>query len=84
MQGDLQADELAEIVSVFQALPLALTPWLFCQFQGDVDLSGQVNIFDLLELLKILTGKLEENACSDINQDGVTNIFDLIGLLQLL
>ena len=84
VQGDLQADELAETVSVFQASPLALTPWLFCQFQGDVDLSGQVNIFDLLELLKILTGKLEENACSDINQDGVTNIFDLIGLLQLL
>ncbi len=84
VRGDLEPVELAETVAVFQASPLELTPWLFCGLQGDVDLSGRVNIFDLLELLNILAGKVEENACSDVNRDGPTDIFDLIELLKLL
>lgn len=84
VRGDLEPLELAETVAVFQASPLELTSWMFCALQGDVDYNGRVNIFDLLELLKMLAGKVAENACSDVNRDGANNIFDLIELLQLL
>ncbi|MFC1537501.1 S8 family serine peptidase [Gemmatimonadota bacterium] len=55
---------------------------------GDVDLSGAVNIFDLLKLLRILSGDepLEPELIwvADIDNSGSVNIFDLIALLQLL
>jgi autotransporter-associated beta strand protein len=50
---------------------------------GDTDLSGQVNVFDLIGI--DATGKFGSGAASvwsegDFNYDGVTNIFDLIGI----
>jgi cohesin domain-containing protein/dockerin type I repeat protein/putative Ig domain-containing protein/Big-like domain-containing protein len=51
---------------------------------GDVDGSGSVNIFDLLELLQVLSGAKESSTSSDVNGDGSTNIFDLLSLLGIL
>jgi autotransporter-associated beta strand protein len=50
---------------------------------GDTDLSGQVNVFDLIGI--DATGKFGSGAASvwsegDFNYDGVTNVFDLIGI----
>jgi Dockerin type I domain len=51
---------------------------------GDVDGSGTINIFDLLELLQILSGGKPASIGSDVNTDGSTNIFDLLALLGIL
>ena len=50
---------------------------------GDTDLSGQVNVFDLVGIDS--AGKFGSGAASvwsegDFNYDGVTNVFDLIGV----
>ncbi|HUU29833.1 MAG TPA: dockerin type I domain-containing protein, partial [archaeon] len=50
---------------------------------GDIDNSGRVDIFDLLELLKGL-GKGSTARKADVNTDGQVNIFDLLALLKLL
>ena len=51
---------------------------------GDVDASGVRNIFDLLDLLRVLGGSQPPNAASDVNGSGRTDIFDLLELLRLL
>jgi autotransporter-associated beta strand protein len=50
---------------------------------GDVDLSGQVNVFDLVSINS--SGRYGAGAGSDwsqgdFNYDGVTNVFDLVGV----
>ena len=56
------------------------------QIQGDVNGTGKVDIFDLLDLLKVISGKVaaDEPERFDMNDDGKTNIFDLLELLQLM
>ena len=51
---------------------------------GDVGGDGQVNIFDLLDLLKVISGVSAESPRSDVNLDGKTDIFDLLELLKKL
>ena len=54
------------------------------EFQkGDVGGDGVVNIFDLLDLLKVLSGT-GDAPNADVNSDGETNIFDLLELLKTL
>ena len=50
---------------------------------GDVDLNGQVNVFDLVSINS--AGKYGSGAAAvwsqgDFNYDGVTNVFDLVGI----
>jgi fibronectin-binding autotransporter adhesin len=50
---------------------------------GDVDLSGQVNVFDLVSINssgKYGTGQVSVWNQGDFNYDGVTNVFDLVGI----
>jgi autotransporter-associated beta strand protein len=50
---------------------------------GDVDLSGQVNVFDLVSINssgKYGTGTSAIWSQGDFNYDGVTNVFDLVGI----
>jgi fibronectin-binding autotransporter adhesin len=50
---------------------------------GDVDLSGQVNVFDLVSINsagKYGTGTTSVWNQGDFNYDGVTNVFDLVGI----
>jgi len=51
---------------------------------GDVDGNTNINIFDLLALLKVIGGKAQPSAFTDVNIDGKTDIFDLLALLKLL
>ena len=55
------------------------------EFQkGDVSGDGKVNIFDLLDLLKVLSGSGTAGGAVDVNGDGNINIFDLLELLKVL
>jgi autotransporter-associated beta strand protein/T5SS/PEP-CTERM-associated repeat protein len=50
---------------------------------GDTDLSGQVNVFDLIEIDsagKFGNGQAAVWSQGDFNYDGVSNVFDLIGI----
>ena len=50
---------------------------------GDVDLSGQVNVFDLVSINSsgtYGTGAASVWSTGDFNYDGVTNVFDLVGI----
>ncbi|MFM1904491.1 MAG: hypothetical protein RLZZ440_2391, partial [Planctomycetota bacterium] len=50
---------------------------------GDVDLSGQVNVFDLVAVNsggKYGSGTSAVWSQGDFNYDGVTNVFDLVGI----
>jgi autotransporter-associated beta strand protein len=50
---------------------------------GDVDLSGSVNVFDLVSINsggKYGTGTAADWSQGDFNYDGVTNVFDLVGV----
>ena len=51
---------------------------------GDVSGDGAINIFDLLDLLKVLSGQIEPLPGSDCDQNGSVNIFDLLELLKIL
>jgi len=57
-------------------------------FRGDINEDGQVNIFDFLELLKVLgntSGKTDRTLqIADVDANGGVNIFDLLGLLKVL
>jgi hypothetical protein len=67
-----------------ELLELSFNPVL----AGDGDLNGKVDIFDLLAMLKVITGKkipsAGEFAAMDMDQSGKVNIFDLLELLKLL
>ena len=84
LDGDLEPFELAAMAEISQAGPLALRPLLACQVAGDVDGNGKLNVFDLIQLLRILSGRVPAHVCSDIDRNGHTNIFDLLQLLRLL
>jgi len=84
IKGDLVPFELSETVEISQAGPLALRPLLVSVLPGDVDRSGKLDVFDLIQILGILRGEIPEHVCSDINRSGDTDIFDLLELLRLL
>ena len=50
---------------------------------GDLNADNKVDIFDLLALLKVLSGQATGQD-SDLNSDGKTDIFDLLDLLKKL
>ena len=57
--------------------------------KGDIDGNGAINIFDLLNQLKILGGSQvpaddREFGAADVDSNGKINIFDLLELLKLL
>jgi rhodanese-related sulfurtransferase len=54
--------------------------------EGDINSNGRVDIFDLLELLKELSGRENNGARErmDLNGDGALNIIDLLRLLLLI
>jgi subtilisin family serine protease len=84
LKGDLAPFELSETVEISQAGQVALRPVLACKVPGDVDRSGKLDIFDLIQIVRILSGRQAEHVCSDIDRNGDTNIFDLLKLLRLL
>ena len=55
---------------------------------GDGNLDGVVNIFDLIYVLKVLSGKETPNHAQetalDLDNNGKINIFDLLEMLRLL
>jgi len=51
---------------------------------GDVDGNGKLDVFDLLGLLKVLSGTQASNGLSDVDGNGKVDIFDLLALLKKL
>ena len=55
---------------------------------GDINLSGAVNIFDLIDMLKILSGsetlEPERLWIADLDRNGRFDIFDLLEMLRIL
>ncbi|MBW1947820.1 MAG: hypothetical protein JRI33_07785 [Deltaproteobacteria bacterium] len=81
MKGDLEPFELSSLINKVQAPSVVLNPVLACKRAGDIDRNSRLDVFDLLEMLRILQGKSPAQACSDLNRDGKTDIFDLLELL---
>ncbi len=50
---------------------------------GDVDQNGSINIFDLLAILRRISGSKQLTEYSDLDSNGKTDIFDLLALLRL-
>ena len=68
------------------SLPLMLTRSA-TDISADLDRSGRTDIFDLLALLRALSGRVpdgDELSRYDLNEDGTFNVFDLLDLLQRL
>ena len=56
-------------------------------YRGDINEDGQVNIFDLLGMLSILSSKPENERqaqIADMDASDSINIFDLLGMLKVL
>ncbi|MFH1067979.1 MAG: SUMF1/EgtB/PvdO family nonheme iron enzyme [Candidatus Glassbacteria bacterium] len=81
---------LLSIVLLLPAVSLSqVQPAVASSFRGDINEDGRVNIFDLLEMLKLLSSdpaseKQRQIANVDKSTDGKVNIFDLLALLKLL
>ncbi|MBW7995154.1 MAG: S8 family serine peptidase [Candidatus Glassbacteria bacterium] len=82
MSGDLAGGSILSSLAVSQAGSVSLRVKDICLLAGDLDSNGVVNVFDLLELLKVITGKREQSLCSDLDANGGTDIFDLLELLR--
>ena len=52
--------------------------------KGDVSGNGKVDIFDVLDLLKVISKKGTAVGDADVNADGKVDIFDLLALLTVL
>jgi subtilisin family serine protease len=84
LRGDLDPVELEESARLVQAGLSRLAP-AACLVTGDVDQDGKANIFDLLKLLELLSGRdTSPSPCADVNGDTLINIFDLLELLKIL
>ena len=70
-------------VSIFQVQPAVEST-----FRGDINEDGRLDIFDLLEMLKMLSspeGQPERiRQIADVDESGSVDIFDLLGLLKVL
>ena len=55
-----------------------------CELPGDADNNKKIDIFDILEILRVLGGSKQATRLSDANSDGKTNIFDLLEILKML
>jgi len=51
---------------------------------GDADGNGKIDIFDLLQLLKILSGSAQPTGGADVDGNKKIDIFDLLALLKKL
>jgi len=51
---------------------------------GDVDSNGRVDIFDLLELLRSISGRRAPLPADDVDSSGRVDVFDLIELLAII
>jgi subtilisin family serine protease len=78
LNGDLAGEDLTQQLGVLQAGPLSVRLEDMCLVTGDLDGNGSLDIFDILEMLKVISGQLEETTCSDMDGSGRTDIFDLL------
>jgi formylglycine-generating enzyme required for sulfatase activity len=79
----------ALVIFFISAISFSQTPAVVSStYRGDINEDGQVNIFDLLEMLKMLSdpaGQTERaQQIADMDENGSVNIFDLLGLLKVL
>ncbi|MCE5272064.1 DNRLRE domain-containing protein [bacterium] len=51
---------------------------------GDLNRDNRLDIFDLLGMLKLLSGSAGQDPAADLNADGKVDVFDLLRMLKLL
>jgi len=66
------------------SLGLPASPFQWRREKGDLDGSGGVNIFDLLDLLWILRDPSGRTVIADLDENSKVDIFDLLALLVLM
>lgn len=54
------------------------------ELKGDLNGNGQVDILDIVALIRILRGEERTSPVSDLTADGKTDILDLIAIINLL
>ncbi len=79
--GDLGGEDLTQSLGMLHAGPLSLRLESFCPVAGDLTGDWKLDIFDILEMLKVISGQREETLCSDMDSSGGTDIFDLLAQL---
>ncbi|MEA2063920.1 MAG: dockerin type I repeat-containing protein, partial [Gemmatimonadota bacterium] len=85
----MAADSTGNVSTAPVTAPETFYSFLFLPpLAGDVDLSGEVDIFDLIAMLQILSGSLNPGGVqfctTDVNGSGAIDIFDLLALLGIL
>ena len=51
---------------------------------GDINSDGVVNILDVVGLINIVLGLVDENSAGDLNSDGSVNVLDVVLLVNII
>ena len=54
------------------------------QISGDVNGDGGLNVLDVVILVNMILGSVDETANADVNQDGVINVLDVVSLINII
>ena len=55
-----------------------------CIMLGDINLDGVLNVLDVVLLVNMIVGSVEENSAGDINDDGLYNVLDVVQLVNII
>jgi hypothetical protein len=55
-----------------------------CSFLGDVNNDNLINVLDVVIIVNIILGDVDNNICSDYNQDQITNILDIVMIISII
>ena len=54
------------------------------QISGDVNGDGGLNVLDVVILVSIILGNVDETGNADVNKDGVINVLDIVSLINII
>ena len=54
------------------------------QISGDINGDGGLNVLDVVILVNMILGSVDETANADVNQDGVINVLDVVSLINII
>ena len=54
------------------------------QILGDINGDNGLNVLDVVILVNMILGGIEETSSADVNQDGIINVLDVVTLINLI